>query len=77
MRWSHQLKCSSSSRHWAWRALYHQTGQAREFVTGIFKHLAQDFTQNLGALGHHHAKLGQQPADAIDARGALLLEAFA
>jgi len=61
----------------ALRALQHQLGQGVHLIAGIFEHVGQNGLERCGALGEDPPELGQQAADAVDAGGALCLEAFA
>ena len=64
-------------RHCASRSLERQPGERAELVARVFEHVAQHGLQLARSLREHRAELGQQPTDAIDAGGAVLLDAFA
>jgi hypothetical protein len=59
------------------RALDHQARQRVHLVGCILEHVGQHTAQRLGALGEGQAELGRQAADAVDAGGALGLQALA
>ncbi len=61
----------------ALRALQHQPGQGVHLVAGVFEHIGQNGLQCGRALGKDQAELGQQATQAVDASGALGLEALA
>jgi hypothetical protein len=59
------------------RALDHQARQRVHLMAGVLEHARQHPLQYFGPLCKHQPELRQQPANAVDARGALGLQAFA
>jgi hypothetical protein len=59
------------------QALQHQAGQRVHLVAGVFEHIGQHGLEHGRALREDQAELGQQAAQAVDARRAIGLQAFA
>ncbi|MCY1235239.1 hypothetical protein D9M72_478470 [compost metagenome] len=56
--------------------LQRQPGQSAQFIAGIFHRVGKHLAQRLGALGEHQSELRQQAPDAVDAGGAVCLDAL-
>jgi hypothetical protein len=59
------------------QALHRQPGQRVHLVAGVFEHVGEHGLEHGRALREDQAELAQQAAQAVDARGAIGLQAFA